>query len=161
MKPVVATASMLIRRAPAEIFDALVTPETLCRFWLDAASGPLAPGATVTWRFKVPGISDTVSVTGFDAPRRLSFRFSDGVEVAIDFESLGGDATRVAVACSGFREEDLLAQAGAGHRDHRGIQHRALRPQDPAGDWPGGESGARQGGADHPADGRGKTMKNR
>ena len=111
METFAVTASMLIRRGPSEIFDAFVNPDTLCRFWLDAASGPLAPGATVTWRFKVPGISDTVTVTGFDPPRRLSFRFSDGMEVDISFEFHDGDATRVAVTCSGLPEKDLLALA--------------------------------------------------
>ena len=104
-------ASMLIRRGPAEIFDAFVNPDTLCRFWLDAASAPLAPGAEVTWRFKVPGISDTVTVTAFEPPGRLAWRFSDGMEVELTFEFHDGDATRVVVACSGFSGEDLLAQA--------------------------------------------------
>jgi uncharacterized protein YndB with AHSA1/START domain len=112
MEPVAVTASMLIRRAASEIFDAFVRPEMLCRFWLDSASAPLAPGATVTWGFKVPGVTDTVVVTGFDAPRRLAFRFSDGMEVAIRFEFHDGDATRVSVTCSGFPPgEDLLNQA--------------------------------------------------
>jgi uncharacterized protein YndB with AHSA1/START domain len=106
-----ATASMLIRRGPAEIFDAFVNPDTLCRFWLDAASGPLAPDAVVTWRFKVPGISDMVTVTEFERPRRLGFRFSDGMDVAMSFEFHEGDATRVAVTCTGFAEANPLMQA--------------------------------------------------
>jgi uncharacterized protein YndB with AHSA1/START domain len=105
------TASMLIRRGPAEVFDAFADPETLCRFWLDAASGPLAPGAQVEWRFKVPGISDTVTVTRFERPRRLSLRLSDGVEADLRFEFHDGDATRVAVTSTGFPEDDLLACA--------------------------------------------------
>jgi uncharacterized protein YndB with AHSA1/START domain len=75
------TASMLIRRAPSEIFEAFVDPDSLCRFWLDSASGPLAPDATVHWRFKVPGASETVRVARFEPPRLLSFNFSDGVHV--------------------------------------------------------------------------------
>lgn len=103
--------SMLIRRGPAEIFDAFVNPETLCRFWLDAASGPLAPGAEVTWQFKVPGVSDTVTVTAFEWPRRLAWRFSNGMEVELNCEFHDGDATRVIVACSRISGDDLLAQA--------------------------------------------------
>jgi uncharacterized protein YndB with AHSA1/START domain len=111
METVATTASMLIRRGPAEIYDAFVNPDMLCRFWLDSASAPLAPGAVVDWRFKVPGVSDRVTVTGFEPPRRLCFRFSDGVEVAIQFEFHDGDATRVSVTCRGFASDDLLAQA--------------------------------------------------
>ena len=102
---------MLIRRSPAEIFDAFVNPDMLCRFWLDAASAPLAPGAEVTWRFKVPGVSDTVRVTAFERPRRLGWRFSDGMAVELTCEFHDGDATRVVIACSGISGDDLLAQA--------------------------------------------------
>jgi uncharacterized protein YndB with AHSA1/START domain len=102
---------MLIRRGPSEIFDAFVDPDTLCKFWLDAASGPLAPGAEVEWRFKVPGVSDTVKVTAFERPRRLALRFSDGIAVQIAFEFHDGDATRVGVSCEGFPDADLLSQA--------------------------------------------------
>jgi uncharacterized protein YndB with AHSA1/START domain len=105
------TVSMLIRRAPAEIFDAFVDPDQLRRFWLDSASGPLSPGGQVSWRFKVPGIIDTVSVTAFERPRRLAFRFSDGQLVEIACTLHDGDATRVAVRCTGFPGGDLLAEA--------------------------------------------------
>jgi len=106
-----AHASQLIRRGSQEIFDAFVNPETLCQFWLDGASGPLEPDAEVEWRFKVPGVTDRVKVTRFDRPRNLGFRFSDGMEVDITLEFLGGDATRVGVACRGLPEENLLASA--------------------------------------------------
>ncbi len=102
---------MLIRRGPSEIFDAFVNPDTLCRFWLDAASAPLAPDADVEWHFKVPGVSDVVKVTAFERPRRLAFRFSDGIAVDMTFEFHDGDATRVSVSCAGFPESDVLAQA--------------------------------------------------
>ena len=107
------TTSQLIRRGPAEIFDAFVNPDSLCRFWLDSASEPLAPGASVEWSFKVPGVRDTVTVTGFDRPRRLAFRFSAGTEVDIGFEFHDGDATRVGVVVTGFDHSDLLAEAAA------------------------------------------------
>ncbi len=105
------TVSMLVRRAAAEIFDAFVDPDVLGRFWLDSASGPLAAGATVTWRFKVPGVTDEVTVTRFDRPRQLSIRFSDGVEAALTFDSLAADATRVAISCTGFPEQGSLGRA--------------------------------------------------
>ena len=111
MSPITVHASQLIRRGSQEIFDAFVNPQTLCQFWLDGASGPLAPDAEVEWRFKVPGVTDRVKVTQFERPRRLGFRFSDGMEVDVTFEFLGGDATRVGVACSGFPEGDLLSAA--------------------------------------------------
>lgn len=108
MEPVTVKASMLIRRGPSEVFDAFVDPDTLCKFWLDSASGPLGPDAEVEWRFKVPGVSDTVKVTAFERPRRLAFRFSDGIDVDMSFEFHDGDATRVALACTGFPDAEAL-----------------------------------------------------
>jgi uncharacterized protein YndB with AHSA1/START domain len=105
------SASMLIRRGPTEIFAAFVDPDWLCRFWLDAASAPLAPGAVVQWRFKVPGANDTVTVTRFEAPRRLTLRFSAGLEADFRFDFHDGDATRVSVTCTGFPEHAPLSQA--------------------------------------------------
>ena len=49
-------ASMLIRRPPGEVFAAFVNPMMLRKFWLSDASGPLAPGARVKWKFMVPGV---------------------------------------------------------------------------------------------------------
>ena len=105
------TVSQLFRRGPAEIFDAFADPDTLCRFWLDAASGPLTPGASVEWRFKVPGVRDTVTVSDFQRPRRLGLRFSDGTELVLDFEFHGGDATRVVAVVTGSFGGDVLVEA--------------------------------------------------
>jgi uncharacterized protein YndB with AHSA1/START domain len=76
-----------------------VNPELLCRFWLDGASAPLSAGAVVQWRFKVPGVSDVVTVTDFEPPRRLGLRFSDGGTVVLHFDFHLGGATRVSVEC--------------------------------------------------------------
>ena len=64
-----ATAQMLIRRPPGELFAAFVNPTTLRKFWLSDASGPLGPDARVRWTFMVPG-AEAVTVGGFD-PRQL------------------------------------------------------------------------------------------
>lgn len=103
-------ASMLIRSPPRVVFDAFVMPESLRKFWLDDASAPLAPGAKVTWRFMVPGVSASLTVTAFEPGQRLAFRWDDGTDVDVRFEAID-DGTRVSVTCGGFDEHDLLAQA--------------------------------------------------
>ena len=102
----VAKAEMMIRSSLAEAFDAFVNPEKITQFWLNATSGPLAQGATVTWTFMVPGATDTVTVTELDAQRRIAFAWSDGVNVAIDFQEQGGDAVQVSVAATGFKSDE-------------------------------------------------------
>lgn len=110
MSKPVAQATMLVRRPPAEVFDAFVDPAKLTRFWLDAASAPLAAGARVEWRFMVPGAVDTLTVTAFEPPRHLAFDWSDGTSVDLRFTGHGQDATRVAVEMRGFSGDDAVAQ---------------------------------------------------
>lgn len=109
MSEQVASAEMLIRRPVAEVFDAFVRPDMITRFWLESTSGPLAAGATLEWRFMVPGATESVTVTAFEDQRRIAFEWSDAVSVDIGFEELREDAARVTVHAAGFRDEQAWA----------------------------------------------------
>jgi uncharacterized protein YndB with AHSA1/START domain len=111
MKEQFVEASMLISRPAGEVFAAFVNPQTLRKFWLSDASGPLAPGARVQWQFMVPGATAKVAVTGFEAPRHLAFDWDDTMHVDMRFEVFGDGATRVSVRVSGFEGADVLAEA--------------------------------------------------
>jgi uncharacterized protein YndB with AHSA1/START domain len=104
-------ASMLIRRPPGEVFAAFVNPQTLRKFWLRDASGPLGPGARVEWHFMVAGASARVVVTGFESPRRIAFTWDGEMGVELTFEPFADGATRLAVAVSGLDPNELLTQA--------------------------------------------------
>jgi uncharacterized protein YndB with AHSA1/START domain len=106
----VANATMLIRCSADQAFDAFVDPRKITQFWLAATSGPLAEGAQVRWSFMVPGANETVTVTEFQAPRRIGFAWSDGVRVAIDFREHGGEGVRVSVEATGFRADASVAE---------------------------------------------------
>jgi len=106
-----ARASMMIRKPPRMVFDAFVNPAKLTQFWLRAATGPLLPGATVTWHFMVPGAADSVTVQRFEPGRHLAFRWGAGIDVEMEFAPFELDATQVTVTCRGFDERALLAQA--------------------------------------------------
>jgi uncharacterized protein YndB with AHSA1/START domain len=97
-----ASAEMLIRRPVAEVFDAFANPGTITRFWLESTSGPLRPGASLTWRFLVPGATETVLVSAFDQHRRIAFDWSGGINVDMRFLEMDDGATRVTVHTSGF-----------------------------------------------------------
>ena len=103
-------ASMLIRRPPAEVFAAFVNPMALRKFWLSDASGPLAPGARVHWKFMVPGAETGVVVRRFEAPHHLAFEWTGGMQVEMRFEAIDGTATHLTVAVSGFAGEGMLEQ---------------------------------------------------
>jgi uncharacterized protein YndB with AHSA1/START domain len=111
MKALTVRASMLIRRPPGEVFAAFVNPQTLRKFWLADASGPLAPGARVLWTFMVPGATEKVVVTRFEAPRQLSFDWSGGIHVDMSFELFGDGATHASVVIGGFDGAGALARA--------------------------------------------------
>jgi len=104
-------ATMLIRRPPGEVFAAFVNPQTLRKFWLRDASGPLGPGARVEWHFMVAGASARVVVTGFESPRRIAFDWPGGLHVELTFDPFEDDSTRLAAAVSGLDPDQGLAQA--------------------------------------------------
>jgi uncharacterized protein YndB with AHSA1/START domain len=103
-------ASMLIRRPAGEVFAAFVNPQTLRKFWLKDATGPLGPGARVKWEFLVPGAAADVVVTQFEAPHRLGFDWPD-MHVDMTFENIEKTVTRVEVAVSKLGAIDVLATA--------------------------------------------------
>jgi uncharacterized protein YndB with AHSA1/START domain len=97
MQAQVAKLSMLIHCEAADAFDAFVNPQKITRFWLTAASGPLAPNAKVEWEFRVPGVTDTLKVTEFQSPHRLAFEWSDGSRTSLYFEAQAPGKTVVRV----------------------------------------------------------------
>jgi uncharacterized protein YndB with AHSA1/START domain len=111
MAEVIAKAKMLVRRPASDVFNGFADPDTITRFWLKRTSGPLADGATVEWDFMVPGATETVSVTAFEAPRRIAFSWSGGLNVDMTFTEEPDGATVVAVQASGFSGEDGVDQA--------------------------------------------------
>ena len=92
-----ATSRLLIHRPPREVFDAFASADTIRKFWLSATSGPLGPGAVVSWEFMVPGAKETTTVTAFESGRRIAFNWSTGMTVDMLFDPYKGDATRVSV----------------------------------------------------------------
>lgn len=101
---------MLIRVSIAEVFDAFVRPEQLTRFWLQAASAPLARDAKVTWRFMVPGASDTVTVTDFEPPTSIAFDWSGGKHVHLGFREYGPGLTQVTAEMTGFGADASITE---------------------------------------------------
>jgi uncharacterized protein YndB with AHSA1/START domain len=96
---------MLIRRPPAEVFQAFVDPAITTRFWFTKSSGELAPGASVKWDWEMYDLSTTVYVKEFEADSRLVFEWGDGDEsttVEFRFVSAGDGTTYVQVTETGL-----------------------------------------------------------
>lgn len=96
-------AGMLIRRPPADVFDALVDPTITTRFWYSKSSGGLAPGAEVRWDWEMYGASAAVRVTGFEENSLIRFEWSGAVPTTVEFRlSPRDDGTFVRVTESGY-----------------------------------------------------------
>lgn len=104
-------ATMLIRRPVDEVFNAFVDPSVTCRFWFSRASGPLAPGKTVTWYWDQYGVSGEVKVTAFEENRRIAIEWPSPVEWS--FIPRGDSATFVSIVATGFNgtDDEQVAQA--------------------------------------------------
>lgn len=111
MKIHTAKCSMLINVPVDTVFRAFVDPQTITRFWLESTTGPLAEGARVTWRFLVPGATDTVTVTAFEDRKHIGFDWSDGTGVDMRFDAHGEKVTKLAIEATGFRGEGGEASA--------------------------------------------------
>ena len=108
-----------IRKPAAEVFDAVVRPEKLSSYFVQAASGPLAEGATVKWRFaEVPGEHDVV-VRHVVKDQRIVFEWEAAgggysIQVEMKFQPLDDGATMVQISESGWRDtpEDIKSSYG-------------------------------------------------
>jgi len=63
------------------------------------------------WHFMVPGATAHVTVTGFEAPRRIGFDWPGGMHVELLFEPFNDDGTHLTAEISGLHGKDLLTQA--------------------------------------------------
>lgn len=105
MAELVARSKMLIRRSAAEVFNAFVQPDLITKFWLKGTTGPLAQGAQVEWQFMVPGATEGVHVTAFDAPHHIAFSWSEGgLDVDMKFLEEKG-STVASVEVRGFESD--------------------------------------------------------
>ena len=105
---------MLIRRSVAEVFRAFADPAVTSRFWFSDSSGPLEPGATVTWTWAMYGASTEVVVKAIEPGRRILVTWdnrSTPTDVEWTFEPRG-DETWVTVENRGFTDDaDGVAKA--------------------------------------------------
>jgi uncharacterized protein YndB with AHSA1/START domain len=104
-RPPMAKAEMLIRKPPAEVFNAFVDPAITTRFWFTKSSGKLEPGVGVIWTWEmydfsvkatvkevVPDELLVVECEGYGAPTTIEWRFTPHDD----------DATFVSITNSGF-----------------------------------------------------------
>lgn len=102
----VAKAAMLIRRPPAEVFEAFIDPAITRRFWFTKSTGRLEPGKHVTWTWEMYDISTDVEVKEIEVNKRILIEwgnYDEKTTVEWIFTPYEDDATYVTITNSGFQ----------------------------------------------------------
>ena len=116
-----------IRKPVAEVFDAVVNPAKLTGYFLQTSSGPLAKGATVTWKFAEVDQTYDVVVGQVVKDERIAFDWpSDApgggtTHVEMVFKVLDADNTMVQIREGGWPE--TAAGSKASHGNAGGWMH--------------------------------------
>lgn len=97
-----ATVKTLIRAETGKVYEAFTKPEILSRFWLNAASGPLEVGKTVTWEFMIGGVADQVTALELTPNQKIKIAFSDSTTAEWTFEPMDSDSTIGTVVNAGY-----------------------------------------------------------
>lgn len=110
-----------IRKPVAMVFDAVVRPEKLNSYFVQAASGPLVEGKTVKWRFaEVPGEHDVI-VKQVIKDERIALEFpaalgsAASTKVEMLFKPLDAENTMVQISEEGWPADQTGVEAAAGN----------------------------------------------
>jgi uncharacterized protein YndB with AHSA1/START domain len=106
----VVDVTMLIRRPPAEVYEAFADPDQIRRFWLAGSSGRLETGAQVHWAFKVAGAEVDVEVVEAVPGRLLDLRWDGDQPLRFTFEDRDG-TTLAGVRVTDFAGDEPAAVA--------------------------------------------------
>ena len=102
----VAKAEMLIRKPPAEVFEAFINPEITTKFWFTKSSGKLEPGKQVIWTWEMYNASAPVNVIRIEKDKSIEIEWPyNGAQTKVEwkFTPYGNDATYVSIENSGFK----------------------------------------------------------
>ncbi|MCV0370475.1 SRPBCC domain-containing protein [Filomicrobium sp.] len=109
-----------IGKPVAEVFDAVVNPDKLTRYFIQSTNGPLVEGVTVRWKFaEVPEAIDVV-VREVRPSERIVFEWpaEDGdyrTCVEMTFLAVEDESTLVLIKESGWRPNPTGIEASYGN----------------------------------------------
>jgi uncharacterized protein YndB with AHSA1/START domain len=128
------TIQTRVNRPVAEVFQAVVQEDHLCRYFTDRASGPLREGEQVIWTWSTWGDYPVV-VKRIVANERIELEIDSTawkkttgtgypVQVVLEFQALDEGSTMVSISESGWHRDE--AGLKASHENCGGWQHMAL-----------------------------------
>lgn len=104
-QPPVAKVEMLIRRPPADVFEAFIDPAITTRFWFTKSTGRLEPGKHIKWLWEMYEISVDVEVKEIEPNKRILIEWGEhGSMTTVEwiFTPYKNDTTYVTITNSGF-----------------------------------------------------------
>lgn len=100
-----ARAQMMIRRPPADVFQALIDPAITTHFWFSKGSAPLEIGKKVRWDWEMYGVHVIAEARELDLDRRILIEWNGPENPSLvewTLERRGEDNTFVTVKNWGF-----------------------------------------------------------
>lgn len=108
------TAAIQIQKPAETVFENIVNPEKLTRYFIAESSGPLEQGRDVVWKW--PEFPDRAPVTGVELTPNRSISFvwdpETRVSIALDSQSDGSTVVRVSEGEKDLNDENLKWFAG-------------------------------------------------
>jgi uncharacterized protein YndB with AHSA1/START domain len=119
--------SARIRKSPEVVYDAIVDPDQLGRYFTTHASGPLVEGQTVIWRWD--GVASDTHVDSVQRPVKIVFRWRAfkvdyDTTCTFDFETLPEGQTKLTVTETGWQHDPAGLESSYEHCS--GWQHMML-----------------------------------
>ncbi len=98
-----------VRKSAADVFEAVVDPDRLSRYFVQSSSGRLAEGKTVQWKFAEAPQAFDVVVHEVVKDQRIVFEWpaTDGYKTRVEmvFTPLDAENTMVRISESGWRPD--------------------------------------------------------
>ncbi|MFT6781441.1 MAG: hypothetical protein ACJA1A_001362 [Saprospiraceae bacterium] len=107
-------AQMTIRRPASEVYQAFINPEITKQFWFTDSSGPLELHKTVTWKWKMYGVSAESTATEVIPNEMIKMKWvGSGSETTVEFHfiSISPSTTYLSIKHYGFDKEGMELQA--------------------------------------------------
>ena len=112
MNAPIVKAEMLIRKPPAEVFNAFVDPAVTTKFWFTKSSGKLEAGKRVRWEWEMYGVGDDVDVKTIEPNKRIKFEWSFPKSSIVEMTfTPHASGTLLSIVNSGLRGDDVIAEA--------------------------------------------------
>lgn len=96
-----AKATIQIQKPIEEVFEGIVNPEKMTKYFISKSSGRMEPGKELIWEFPEFPESFPVKEIKVETYRSVSFVWDEGTQVNISLEALPDNSTLVKVTEGG------------------------------------------------------------